>query len=112
MKTILLEIEDKTYQTVLDFIKLLPENRCRIIEDDSLSEDDHQPIQAGQPQDTGNPVKSERILIVDDDPEIRTLLTRYLGGEGFAASAVENGVAMRGGVSKPCPQGFKVAIGD
>ncbi|WP_131655663.1 hypothetical protein [Methylocucumis oryzae] len=47
MKTILLEIEDKTYQTVLDFIKLLPENRCRIIEDDnSLSENDHQHIQA------------------------------------------------------------------
>ena len=50
MKTIMLEIEDKTYQTVLDFIKLLPENRCRIIEDDSLSEDELQPIQAYQTQ--------------------------------------------------------------
>jgi len=50
MKTIMLEIEDKTYQTVLDFIKLLPENRCRIIEDDSLSEDEHQHIQAYQTQ--------------------------------------------------------------
>jgi hypothetical protein len=45
MKTIMLEIEDKTYQTVLDFIRLLPENRCRIIEDDNLSEDEHQHIQ-------------------------------------------------------------------
>ncbi len=50
MKTILLEIEDKTYQTVLDFIKLLPENRCRIIEDDNLSEGEYQPIQAYQTQ--------------------------------------------------------------
>jgi len=46
MKTILLEIEDKTYQTVLDFIKLLPENRCRILEDDDLSEDEHRHIQS------------------------------------------------------------------
>ena len=37
----------------------------------------------------------ETVLIVDDDPEIRTLLTRYLSGEGFNARAVENGVAMR-----------------
>ncbi len=38
---------------------------------------------------------SEKILIVDDDPEIRTLLTRYLTGEGLTVRAVENGVAMR-----------------
>jgi hypothetical protein len=45
MKTILLEVEDKTYQTILDFIKLLPENRCRILEDDALSEHEQQHIQ-------------------------------------------------------------------
>jgi hypothetical protein len=44
MKTILLEIEDNTYQTILDFIKLLPENRCRILDDDALSSDEQQHI--------------------------------------------------------------------
>lgn len=32
MKTIHLEVEDNTYQTVLNFIKLLPENHCRVLE--------------------------------------------------------------------------------
>jgi hypothetical protein len=45
MKTILLEIEDNTYQTILDFIKLLPENRCRVLDEDELSTDEHQHIQ-------------------------------------------------------------------
>lgn len=45
MKTILLEIEDNTYQTILDFIKLLPENRCRILDEDELSTDEQQQIQ-------------------------------------------------------------------
>lgn len=30
------------------------------------------------------------ILIVDDDPEIRSLLARYLGGQGFRVSAAAN----------------------
>ncbi|MCO5161137.1 MAG: response regulator [Mesorhizobium sp.] len=30
------------------------------------------------------------ILIVDDDPEIRSLLARYLGGQGFRVSAASN----------------------
>lgn len=38
---------------------------------------------------------SERILIVDDDLEIRTLLMRYLTEQGLTVRAVENGVAMR-----------------
>jgi trans-2-enoyl-CoA reductase len=44
MKTILLEVEDKTYQTILDFIKLLPENRCRVLNEDELSTDEQQHI--------------------------------------------------------------------
>ena len=35
-----------------------------------------------------------RILIVDDDEQIRSLLTRYLTQEGFAVAGVEDGVAM------------------
>lgn len=38
---------------------------------------------------------ADRILIVDDDLEIRTLLSRYLAEQGFNVRAVENGTAMR-----------------
>jgi two-component system phosphate regulon response regulator OmpR len=38
---------------------------------------------------------ADRILIVDDDLEIRTLLTRYLNEHGFTTRAVEDGIAMR-----------------
>ncbi|NOQ37139.1 MAG: hypothetical protein GQ569_14810 [Methylococcaceae bacterium] len=42
MKTIHLEVEDSTYQTVLNFIKLLPENRCRVLEPElSTTEQQH-----------------------------------------------------------------------
>ncbi len=30
---VVLEIEDKSYQTVLDFISFLPENQCRVLDD-------------------------------------------------------------------------------
>jgi two-component system OmpR family response regulator len=39
--------------------------------------------------------RSPRILIVDDDREIRTLLAEYLEGNGFSATAVADGPAMR-----------------
>lgn len=45
MKTILLEVEDNAYQTILDFIKLLPENRCHILEEPELLADEQQHIQ-------------------------------------------------------------------
>ncbi len=45
MKTILLEVEDNAYQTILDFIKLLPENRCHILEEPELLIDEQQHIQ-------------------------------------------------------------------
>lgn len=32
---IVLEIEDKSYQTVLDFISLLPENQCRVLPEET-----------------------------------------------------------------------------
>ena len=36
-----------------------------------------------------------RIVIVDDDPEIRALLTQFLTAQGFAVTAVEDGSALR-----------------
>ncbi len=38
--------------------------------------------------------RSDHILIVDDDAEIRTLLTRYLEKNGYRATAVPDGRAM------------------
>ncbi len=42
MKTLSLEIDDKNYQTILSFIKLIP--NCQIIEEDELSETEHKHI--------------------------------------------------------------------
>jgi len=35
-----------------------------------------------------------RILVVDDDPDLRTLLSDYLGGQGYEVTAVADGAAM------------------
>lgn len=45
---------------------------------------------------TSTPPHSEelQLLVVDDDPGIRDLLCRYLGEQGFAVAAVEDGKAM------------------
>ncbi len=45
MKTLLLEIDDNSYQIILAFLKLLPNNHCRILTEDELSAEEHQHIQ-------------------------------------------------------------------
>jgi two-component system OmpR family response regulator len=40
-------------------------------------------------------VMDKRILIVDDDPELRELLRAYLGGNGFEVDTAGDGAAMR-----------------
>src|SRR5262245_157582 len=40
--------------------------------------------------------KAGHILIVDDEPKVRTLLRRCLEGEGFAVSEAKDGAQMRG----------------
>lgn len=45
MKTIVLEVEDNHYKTIIDFVKKLPEKACRILEEDELSKDEQQHIQ-------------------------------------------------------------------
>lgn len=42
-----------------------------------------------------SPGPEQRILIVDDDPDIVTLLSRYLGGQGFRVSSAGNGAELR-----------------
>ena len=46
---------------------------------------------------------SDRILVVDDDAEIRELLTEYLQRNGYRASAVGDGKAMWAAVEKARP---------
>jgi two-component system, OmpR family, response regulator len=41
------------------------------------------------------PPEAVHILIVDDDPRVRTMLARYLGAEGFKVSEAGDGAAMR-----------------
>lgn len=38
---------------------------------------------------------ASEILVVDDDPRVRDLLSRYLEGEGYKVGSAENGDAMR-----------------
>ncbi|MEN9847534.1 MAG: hypothetical protein RL368_274 [Pseudomonadota bacterium] len=45
MKTILLEVDDHDYTTILAFIKLLPETHCRVLEEEILSEEEQQHIE-------------------------------------------------------------------
>ena len=48
MKTIVLEVEDSHYQTLLDVIKALSNNHyCRVLEDenDTLTKEEYQQIQ-------------------------------------------------------------------
>ena len=38
---------------------------------------------------------TQRILVVDDDPQLRTLLENYLGSQGYVVAAVPDGSTMR-----------------
>jgi two-component system, OmpR family, response regulator len=38
---------------------------------------------------------AQKILLVDDDPQLRSLLEHYLGEQGYAVAAVADGQAMR-----------------
>lgn len=44
-----------------------------------------------------------RILVVDDDPELRKLISDFLAGHGFVVAAVENAVEMRRSIRESPP---------
>jgi two-component system OmpR family response regulator len=44
-----------------------------------------------------------RILVVDDDPELRKLITDFLAGHGYVVSAAENAAAMRRAIREDPP---------
>jgi len=51
-----------------------------------------------------------KVLIVDDDPESRSLLCEVLAANGYAAEAVGDGLAAREALSKDCD--FRIVIAD
>ena len=46
-------------------------------------------------------VKQPRVLVVDDDPEIGLLLSRYLEGQGLRVTVAEDGAQFRAAMSEP-----------
>jgi len=46
---------------------------------------------------------SARVLIVDDDPEVRTMLCEYLSSHGFGVTEAESGQAMRAALERAVP---------
>jgi DNA-binding response OmpR family regulator len=48
-------------------------------------------------------MSSGRVLIVDDDREVREMLAEYLGSHGFEAETAEGGVAMRAALARGAP---------
>lgn len=46
---------------------------------------------------------SPRILVVDDDPDLRDLLCTYLGTNGFEVTTAGDGVAMRAALANGAP---------
>ena len=47
--------------------------------------------------------KADRIIVVDDDPELRSLLTRFLTEHGFETRAVDGGAALDRELSRNPP---------
>lgn len=45
----------------------------------------------------------QRVLVVDDEAEIREMLAEYLGSHGFEVLTAENGVSMRALLAKSAP---------
>jgi len=52
-----------------------------------------------RPWTNADRLMTQKILVVDDDPQLRTLLENYLGSQGYEVAAVPDGHAMRGALA-------------
>jgi two-component system phosphate regulon response regulator OmpR len=52
-----------------------------------------------------------RVLVVDDDPDLRQMLVTYLAGHDYAVEAVENGTAMRTALERQVPDVVLLDVG-
>ncbi|GIL05478.1 response regulator [Betaproteobacteria bacterium PRO7] len=52
-----------------------------------------------------------RVLIVDDDPDVRQMLATYLAGHDYAVEAVESGAAMRAALQRQVPDVVLLDVG-
>ena len=54
-------------------------------------------------EDSGDVAKEGRVLVVEDDPEIRGMLGEYLTAHGYDVSLTDSGEAMRAALAKQVP---------
>jgi two-component system phosphate regulon response regulator OmpR len=48
-------------------------------------------------------MSGERILVVDDDPDVRAMLVEYLGSHGYEVGAVDGGSGLRAALTQTVP---------
>jgi len=46
---------------------------------------------------------NSRVLVVEDDPDVRGMIVEYLSGHGFDMAQAENGAAMRAAITARVP---------
>lgn len=63
-----------------------------MVEDDTAEADDNGPLESGQTGDDDLGGAVPRILVVDDEPAARTLVTKALVADGYAVVAAEDGM--------------------
>jgi two-component system, OmpR family, response regulator len=56
-------------------------------------------------------MEATRVLVVDDDPEIRKMLAEYLADHGYAVALAANGAAMRAEIARAVPAVVLLDIG-
>jgi DNA-binding response OmpR family regulator len=58
-----------------------------------------------------HPIGAARVLVVDDDPEIRNLLAEYLSTHGYEVALADGGEAMRAQIARHAPAVVLLDIG-
>jgi two-component system, OmpR family, response regulator len=56
-------------------------------------------------------VMNGQVLVVDDDPDIRSMLVEYLGSHGYSVTAADSGAAMREALQRQVPDVVLLDVG-